>query len=222
MKASRDTSDMIFSVNGTIACRPVSRSTIDSSAQRHDAAEGDQRRVARRRIGRASRQRIDQMAGEQRHEQVGDGRAQQAAGDDQRRGRAVPASGGTRTGSPRVSPRGACLFERSWRHPARLWRTPAPSERTRGRPQGRTQASLKNIVKTLGSLERSGLQARSRLAEDGLRRPTGIRAQSIGRGRAICEYIEIMQILPGSSDNALLINASWVICNMTSVLAREP
>ena len=29
MKASRDTSDMIFSVNGTIACRPVSRRIID-------------------------------------------------------------------------------------------------------------------------------------------------------------------------------------------------
>jgi hypothetical protein len=33
------------------------------------------------------------------------------------------------------------------------------------------------------------------------------RASSIGFGRegAICEYIEIMQILPGSSDDALLI-----------------
>ena len=41
-------------------------------------------------------------------------------------------------------------------------------------------------------------------------------SKSIGRGRAICEYIEIMQILPGSSDNALLINASRVICNMTT------
>jgi len=39
---------------------------------------------------------------------------------------------------------------------------------------------------------------------------------SIGRGCAICEYIEIMQILPGSSDNAPLINASALICKMTS------
>ncbi|MEH2562607.1 hypothetical protein [Bradyrhizobium sp. AZCC 2289] len=38
----------------------------------------------------------------------------------------------------------------------------------------------------------------------------------IGRGRAICEYIEIMQILPGSSDDALLINASRVNGNMTT------
>jgi hypothetical protein len=39
--------------------------------------------------------------------------------------------------------------------------------------------------------------------------------ESIERGRSICEYIEIMQILPGSSDNAQLINASRLICNMT-------
>jgi hypothetical protein len=41
-------------------------------------------------------------------------------------------------------------------------------------------------------------------------------ASSIGFGRegAICEYNEIMQILPGSSDNALLINASGAFCNM--------
>ena len=37
-----------------------------------------------------------------------------------------------------------------------------------------------------------------------------------GREGAICEYIEIMQILPGSSDNAPLINASRAICKMTT------
>jgi hypothetical protein len=37
---------------------------------------------------------------------------------------------------------------------------------------------------------------------------------SIGRGRSICEYDEIMQILPGSSDDATLINASRLICNI--------
>jgi hypothetical protein len=36
----------------------------------------------------------------------------------------------------------------------------------------------------------------------------------IGRGRSICEYDEIMQILPGSSDDAELINALRVICNI--------
>src|ERR1700692_3833151 len=36
-----------------------------------------------------------------------------------------------------------------------------------------------------------------------------------GREGAICEYIEIMQILPGSSDEAALINASRAFCNMS-------
>jgi len=39
---------------------------------------------------------------------------------------------------------------------------------------------------------------------------------SIEREDAICENMEIMQTLPGASDNALLINASQMICNMTS------
>jgi hypothetical protein len=52
-------------------------------AERHDGAERDQRRTARVGIGRTARQRIDQMSGEYRHEQVGDGCAQQAAGHDQ-------------------------------------------------------------------------------------------------------------------------------------------
>jgi len=37
-----------------------------------------------------------------------------------------------------------------------------------------------------------------------------------GREGAICEYIEIMQILPGSSGNALLINASGAFCNIST------
>jgi hypothetical protein len=37
---------------------------------------------------------------------------------------------------------------------------------------------------------------------------------SIGRQGAICEYIEIMQILPGSSDDAPLVNTSQDFCNM--------
>jgi len=35
-----------------------------------------------------------------------------------------------------------------------------------------------------------------------------------GREGAICKYIEIMQILPGSSDDSRLINAKAAICNM--------
>ena len=38
----------------------------------------------------------------------------------------------------------------------------------------------------------------------------------IGRGRAICEYIEIMQISPVRETMRLLINAPRVICNITS------
>jgi hypothetical protein len=44
--------------------------------------------------------------------------------------------------------------------------------------------------------------------DGGLQRPEQASSMSVGREGAICEYIEIMQILPGSSDNALLINAS--------------
>jgi hypothetical protein len=39
-------------------------------------------------------------------------------------------------------------------------------------------------------------------------------SMSIGRQGAICEYIEIMQILPGSSDDAPLVNTSQDFCNM--------
>ena len=53
---------------------------------------------------------------------------------------------------------------------------------------------------------------------DGNRPQKAKRASSmgIGRGRTICEYIEIMQILPGSSDYALLINPSRAVCNTTT------
>ena len=53
MKASRDTSDMIRSVNGTIACSPIRRSVIETRPSADDDAEGGQRRAARRRIRRA-------------------------------------------------------------------------------------------------------------------------------------------------------------------------
>jgi hypothetical protein len=50
-------------------------------------------------------------------------------------------------------------------------------------------------------------------------RPEHASSKSFGREGAICEYDEIMQILPGSSDDARLINASRAICNMQP---REP
>jgi hypothetical protein len=49
---------------------------------------------------------------------------------------------------------------------------------------------------------------------NGLQRLEHASSKGIGRGRSICEYVEIMQILPGSSDDALLINASPAFCNM--------
>jgi len=49
--------------------------------------------------------------------------------------------------------------------------------------------------------------------------PERTSSKSIGRGRSICEYDEIMQILPGSSDNTVLINAPLVICNLATVRA---
>jgi hypothetical protein len=59
----------------------------------------------------------------------------------------------------------------------------------------------------LGSLE-IGTSGPIKAGGGGPQRPRQASSISIGREGAICEYIEIMQILPGSSDDALLINAS--------------
>jgi hypothetical protein len=37
---------------------------------------------------------------------------------------------------------------------------------------------------------------------------------SIGREGAVCENDEFMQILPGSSDDAVLVNTSQNFCNI--------
>src|SRR6185369_11706337 len=77
----------------------------------------------------------------------------------------------------------------------RLRHTPAPSELTRGWPWGRTQASLKNSVKSLGSF---GDRASDPIRAGGDRAQQRDRntSTSIGREGAICKYIEIMQISP--------------------------
>ena len=82
MKASRATSDMIRSVNGTIACSPIRRRIIEARPSATIAAKAVDRRPPRGRIRRARGHGVDQMAGEQRHEQVGHRGPQQAAGDD--------------------------------------------------------------------------------------------------------------------------------------------
>ena len=64
MKASRDTSDMIRSVNGTIACKPARRRIIETRPSATIAPNAGQRRAARGRVGGARGQRVDQMAGE--------------------------------------------------------------------------------------------------------------------------------------------------------------
>jgi len=71
-----------------------------------------------------------------------------------------------------------------------------------------------NNVKSLGSLK---IGASGPIGTGGDRAQGRDRkpSPSIEREGTICEYMEVMQILLGSSDNALLINASQAICNMT-------
>jgi hypothetical protein len=49
---------------------------------------------------------------------------------------------------------------------------------------------------------------------DGPQRAKQASSMGFGREDAICEYDEIMQILPGSSDDALLINPSRTFGNI--------
>src|ERR1700704_4762632 len=77
----------------------------------------------------------------------------------------------------------------------------------RGRTaRGRTQASLKKIGNALGSFDNRDVRPdRHRLnlsLENEPQRPDLASGIGIERGRAVCELDEIMQILPGSSDNA--------------------
>jgi hypothetical protein len=46
-------------------------------------------------------------------------------------------------------------------------------------------------------------------------------SSGIGREGAICECDEIMQILPGSSDKALLIDSSRMICKTAAARDRH-
>ena len=102
IKASRDTSDMVRSVNGTIACSPIRRriTEIRPSATMAPKAMNAARRAAGSEA--PDRHRVDEVSGEHRHEQVGDGRAQQAACDEAPQRPAGCASGETRTATPRV------------------------------------------------------------------------------------------------------------------------
>src|SRR6266581_1863560 len=70
----------------------------------------------------------------------------------------------------------------------------------------------KKVIGTSGPIDAGG---------NGPQRATRASDTGFGREDAICEYIEIMQILPGSSGNALLINASGAFCNMPAPRSCE-
>jgi hypothetical protein len=111
----------------------------------------------------------------------------------------------------------------------RLTRTPAPLLdvlTATGRARRRLKKSV--IYGKLGGTGMSGPIAadgggpleRDQIARQSIKGgPERTSSTSIGRGRSICEYDEIMQILPGSSDNTVLINAPRVICNLATVRA---
>ena len=211
MKASRDTSDMIRSVNGTIACSPIRRSIIEARPSATMARERRRCRAARGRIGRARGHGVDQTAGEQRHEQVGHGGAEQAAGNDGGAGRLIePVAEHER--QHHADRGGALVGERSWRHPAALG-AHAGSIVDARTASGRTRASLKNSSDLPGSLGDRDVRPDRCWRKAALKGPKRASSMGFGREGAICEYDEIMQILPGSSDDAVLINASRVICN---------
>ena len=106
MKASRATSDMIRSVNGTIACSPIRRSTIEAkpSATMAPKATIAAWRAAMDRTCRGVRAstRWPENTGMNRSATVA---PEQAAGDDGGAAPAASASGGTRRAAPRGSRR---------------------------------------------------------------------------------------------------------------------
>jgi hypothetical protein len=73
---------------------------------------------------------------------------------------------------------------------------------------------LKKCGNLLGSLGKIGTSDPIDAGGEGPQRAARASDTGFGREGAICEYIEIMQILPGSSDDALLINAPTIFGNM--------
>jgi hypothetical protein len=69
---------------------------------------------------------------------------------------------------------------------------------------------------TIGKLLKIGTSGPIDAGGNGPQRATRASDTGFGREDAICEYIDIMQILPGSSGNALLINASGAFCNIST------
>jgi hypothetical protein len=98
--------------------------------------------VARDRIGGAHGHRIDQMSGEQRHEQIGDGGAKQAAGNRRHADRLTQPMA-KHEGQHHADRRGA-LAGLVGHGIARLRSRAGRLHRVDERRQGRAQASLKN------------------------------------------------------------------------------
>ena len=219
-KESRATSDMICSVNGTIACKPVSRRIIDISPS---ATMAPNAMNAACRAAGSSAPRV--RASTRWPENTGMNRSAMVAPSK------PPATMAVRPGwfSQWRNTNGITTRIAAGRF---LDRTVMASSGYASRARrlhlmdaraaaGRTHASLKETLLTRWEAWGSGRQARSMPAEDGAQEARSP-GESIERGRTICEYIEIMHILPGSSDNALLINASQLICNITTKSEQTP
>jgi hypothetical protein len=88
----------------------------------------------------------------------------------------------------------------------------------RARAKSRTQAPIEKPG-DLGSDE-TGASDPIDAVGDGPHRASWASSMGFGRGSAICEYDEIMQILPGSSDDARLIEALSGIRNIRDVTRR--
>jgi hypothetical protein len=78
------------------------------------------------------------------------------------------------------------------------------------------------VVRKISNLPGVGDRAAGPIDAVGKRRQKAKQEFGFGRAGAICEQDIIMQILPGSSDNAVLINASSRFCNIGAAKVLWP
>jgi len=93
-------------------------------AERDDRAEREHRRVARGRVRRRQQSRIDQMAGIDRHEQVGGGRTEESGRDGRGAERLLQPVRNTNGSTIRIA-EGLVRLKRSWHIPATALSAPA-------------------------------------------------------------------------------------------------
>src|ERR1700733_7456856 len=136
------------------------------------------------------------MPREQRHEEVGDGRAEQAAGDDSGTDRLLqPVAKHERQ---HHANRGGAPVDLSGHGVIRL-RTPAPLVDARAqKPSAGVVEKCRHKLESEGDLEAGEIGTSGPIDAGGNRPQRARQASSMGFGRegAICEYIEIMQIPP--------------------------